>query len=114
MAIVEYQQGTKFPGTIGQTVSESTPAWPQPIRARDGAPSVLFFVLDDVGYRQLSCFGGEGLCVGRDGGTGLAGDYLDTRPCRFTGGTTHRVTVDVSDEPFLDLEREAQAMLTRE
>ncbi len=58
MAVVEYQQGTAFPGKIGRTVSESSPAWPEPIRANDGAPNVLFFVLDDVGYGQLSCFGG--------------------------------------------------------
>ena len=32
----------------------------------------------------------------------------------FTGGTIKRVAVDVSGEPYVDLEREAQAMLTRE
>ncbi len=58
MSIVEYPHGTKFPGKIGRTVQESSPAWPQPIRAREGAPNVLFFILDDVGYGQLSCFGG--------------------------------------------------------
>ena len=58
MAVVEYQQGTRFPGKIGRTVPESSPAWPQPIRAKDGAPNVLFFILDDVGYGQLSSFGG--------------------------------------------------------
>ena len=31
-----------------------------------------------------------------------------------TGGTIKRVAVDVSGEPYLDLEREAQAMLARE
>ena len=58
MAHTEYEPGTSFPGTIGRTVEESSPAWPSPIRAREGAPNVLFFVLDDVGYGQLSCFGG--------------------------------------------------------
>ena len=33
---------------------------------------------------------------------------------RFTGGTIKRVAVDVSGEPYVDLEREAQAMLARE
>ena len=56
--VTEYQQGSTFPGVIGRTVEESTPAWPAPFRAKDGAPNVLFFVLDDVGYGQLSCFGG--------------------------------------------------------
>lgn len=58
MAVVEYEQGTTFPGKIGLTVENSEPAWPAPIRAREGAPNVLFFVLDDVGYGQLSAFGG--------------------------------------------------------
>ena len=58
MSVVEYQQGTQFPGKIGRTVSESSPAWPAPIRAKEGAPNVVFFILDDVGYGQLSCFGG--------------------------------------------------------
>ena len=56
--IVEYEPGTPFPGSVGRTVQESSPAWPAPLRAREGAPNVLFFVLDDVGYGQLSCFGG--------------------------------------------------------
>jgi hypothetical protein len=33
---------------------------------------------------------------------------------RFSGGTINRVAVDVSGEPFLDLEREAALMLMRE
>jgi hypothetical protein len=49
MAVVEYKQGTTFPGKIGLTVDESEPAWPAPVRAQEGAPNVLFFVLDDVG-----------------------------------------------------------------
>jgi arylsulfatase A-like enzyme len=58
MAIIEYEQGTQFPGTIGRTVSESSPAWPKPNRARPGSPNVLFWVIDDVGYGQMSPFGG--------------------------------------------------------
>ena len=56
--VTEYEQGSAFPGVVERTVDESTPAWPAPIRAREGAPNVLFFVLDDVGYGQLSSFGG--------------------------------------------------------
>ena len=63
------------------------------------------------GYFSLA---GEGLCVGRDSGAGVTEDYPGTSPWRFTGGTIHRVAVDVSGEPYLDLEREAQAMLARE
>jgi len=57
---------------------------------------------------------GEGLSVGRDGGEPVTGDYAGGSPWTFRGGTIHRVAVDVSGEPYLDLEREAQAMLTRE
>jgi arylsulfatase A-like enzyme len=57
---------------------------------------------------------GEGLCVGRDSGAAVTGDYPDSPPHRFTGGTIKRVAIDVSGEPYLDLEREAAAMLARE
>lgn len=50
MGIVEYQPGTPFPGVIGRTTDESSPAWPAPIRAKTGAPNVLTIVLDDTGY----------------------------------------------------------------
>ncbi|MGW6422485.1 arylsulfatase [Nocardia sp. NPDC055053] len=57
---------------------------------------------------------GEGLNAGRDSGEAVTQDYPGTRPWSFTGGTLHRVAVDVSGEPFVDLEREAVAMLSRE
>jgi arylsulfatase A-like enzyme len=57
---------------------------------------------------------GEGLCIGRDSGAGVSDDYPGEQPWRFTGGTIRRVAVDVSGEPYLDLEREAAAMMMRE
>jgi arylsulfatase A-like enzyme len=63
------------------------------------------------GFFELA---GEGLCVGRDSGAAVTGDYPGERPYRFTGGVIKRVAVDVSGEPYLDLEREAAAMLARE
>ena len=36
------------------------------------------------------------------------------RPWRFTGGTINVVAVDVSGEPYIDLERAAAAMIARE
>ncbi|MFG2729458.1 arylsulfatase [Streptomyces canus] len=53
----EYKPGRSFPGVIGRTTDESTPAWPQPVRAVPGAPNVLMIVLDDTGYGQLGCYG---------------------------------------------------------
>jgi arylsulfatase len=57
---------------------------------------------------------GEGLAVGRDVGDPVTDDYPGERPYRFTGGTIKRVAIDVSGEPYIDLEREAAAMLMRE
>lgn len=53
----EYQTGTAFPGIIGRTPDVSTPAWPAPNRATEGAPNVLFIVLDDTGFAHLGCYG---------------------------------------------------------
>ncbi len=57
MPIVEYEPGAAFPGLIGRTAEESSPAWPAPVRAAAGAPNVLFIVLDDTGFGQLGCYG---------------------------------------------------------
>jgi hypothetical protein len=57
---------------------------------------------------------GEGLTIGRDTGAPVTGDYPGHEPWEFTGGTIRRVSVDVSGELYLNLEREAQAMLMRE
>jgi arylsulfatase len=57
MPIVEYPAGAPFPGVIGRTADESSPAWPAPTRARKGAPNVLIVVLDDTGYGHLGCYG---------------------------------------------------------
>ena len=57
MSLKEYKPGTTFPGVIGLTADQSNPAWPEPMRAREGAPNVLFIVLDDTGYGQLGCYG---------------------------------------------------------
>jgi arylsulfatase A-like enzyme len=57
MALKEYKPGTAFPGVIGRTFDKSSPAWPEPLRAKEGAPNVLFIVLDDTGFGQLGCYG---------------------------------------------------------
>jgi arylsulfatase len=57
---------------------------------------------------------GEGLCVGRDSGEAVTDDYPGAPPWRFTGGTLKRVAVDVSGAPYVDLEREAAALIMRE
>jgi arylsulfatase len=57
---------------------------------------------------------GEGLCIGRDSAEPITDDYPGESPWAFTGGTIDRVAVDVSGEPYVDMEREAQLMLMRE
>ena len=55
--LTEYKPGTAFSGVVGRTVDQSEPAWPEPLRAKEGAPNVLFFILDDTGFGQLGCYG---------------------------------------------------------
>ena len=57
MSLKEYKPGAAFNGVIGRTFDVSQPAWPEPLRARKGAPNVLFIVQDDTGFGQLGCYG---------------------------------------------------------
>ena len=45
MPLKEYKPGTTFTGVVGRTHDQSEPAWPEPPRAREGSPNVLFIVL---------------------------------------------------------------------
>ena len=49
-----------FKGTINVDIRDSEPDWTpfEPPRAPDGAPNVLYIVLDDVGFSAMSCYGG--------------------------------------------------------
>jgi hypothetical protein len=57
---------------------------------------------------------GEGLTIGRDSSEPVTDDYPGSQPYAFTGGAINRVAVDVSGEPYVDLEREAVAAMARE
>jgi len=96
--LIEYDPAGPFPGVIGRTLDESSPAWPRPTRARPGSPNVVMVVLDDVGYGQLSAFGG--LCqtptLDRLGDRGLRYANFQTtalcsptRGCLLTGRNHH-------------------------
>jgi arylsulfatase A-like enzyme len=65
---------------------------------------------------QLGAFAvaGSGLYVGRNPGEPVTQDYPGQPPHAFTGGTIDRIAIDVSGEPYHDLEREAALMLMRE
>jgi arylsulfatase len=98
MPLVEYRPGTAFPGVIGRTFDRSTQAWPQPLRAKEGAPNVLFIILDDTGFGQLGCYGSpistpnldniaaEGLLYNNMHTTALCSP---TRSCILTGRNHH-------------------------
>jgi arylsulfatase A-like enzyme len=98
MPIVEYEPGTPFPGVIGRTAEESSPAWPAPARAQKGAPNVLFIVLDDTGYGNLGCYGSPIETPNFDGiaANGLRYNSMHTtalcspsRSCIVTGRNHH-------------------------
>ena len=55
---------------------------------------------------------GDGLCIGRDSADSVSAEYKS--PYRFNGGTIHQVEINVGDDQYLDLEKEATAMLARE
>ena len=55
---------------------------------------------------------GDGLCVGRDSADAVSHEY--TAPARFKGGTIVKVEVNIGDDVYIDLEKQAAAMLARE
>jgi arylsulfatase A-like enzyme len=98
MGFVEYPPGTAFPGVIGRTVDQSSPAWPEPLRAKEGAPNVLFIVLDDTGFGHLGCYGSpiETPNIDRLAAHGLRFNNMHTtalcsptRSCILTGRNHH-------------------------
>jgi arylsulfatase len=83
---------------IGRTFDQSTQAWPQPLRAQDGAPNVLFIILDDTGFGQLGCYGSPISTPNLDGiaSGGLLYNNMHTtalcsptRSCILTGRNHH-------------------------
>jgi len=48
----------QFGGTIGTTYLDSKAAWPELPTPPAGAPNVVIILLDDVGFGQVSAFGG--------------------------------------------------------
>jgi hypothetical protein len=124
----------RFSGVVNVDITQSVSDWApytQPI-APEGTPSVLYIVLDDVGYSAMGphrgliergrtktqpgkfSIAGEGLNVGKDGAEPVTDDYPGGPPWPFTGGTIRRAAVDVSGEPFVDLAAEARMALLRD
>jgi arylsulfatase len=96
-----------FGGVIGRTYRESTPWWPAPPRAPRGAPSVVFVVLDDVGFADLGCYGGDIQTPHMDrlaaGGLRYTNFHVTsmcspTRACLLTGRNAHAVGMGIIAE----------------
>ena len=49
---------TAFAGVIGETYRDSVPDWPRRRSPPPGAPNVVIILMDDLGFGQLSCYGG--------------------------------------------------------
>ena len=47
-----------FQGVANRTLAKSKPAYPQPVKAPEGAPNVVLVLLDDAGFGNPSTFGG--------------------------------------------------------
>ncbi len=62
---------------------------------------------------QLGAFAiaGAPLFVARQAGEPVTDDYPGESPYAFTGATIDRVVVDVSGEPYVDLERQAEMLI---
>jgi Sulfatase len=99
-----------FKGTINVDIRDSVPDWTpfEPPKAPDGAPNVVYIVLDDVGFSAMNCYGGpiETPNIDRIAADGVRFTQwhttalcAPTRSCLPTGR---------------NLEREAAAMLARE
>jgi Sulfatase len=80
----------------------------------------LYFGQEKVGEGKIKTqpgkfsLAGEGLNVGRDGGEPVTDDYPGDAPWAFTGGTIHKVIVNVSGAPFVDVEKELIAAFARD
>lgn len=52
------QTNEKYQGVVGKTLAESKEWWPEPVKAPQNAPNVIWVLLDDVGFGASTPFGG--------------------------------------------------------
>jgi len=56
---------------------------------------------------------GEGLCIGYDSGDAVSSAYQGDR-FDYTGGEIHKVVFDLADDQYVDVEKQLQALLSRD
>ncbi|MDR2763979.1 MAG: sulfatase-like hydrolase/transferase [Tannerella sp.] len=87
-AMAQYSPTPVFNGKIGKTPEETKEAFPavNP-QASEGAPNVVWIVIDDIGYGAASAFGGliETPTLDRLAGQGLR--YTNFHTCAFSAPT---------------------------
>jgi Sulfatase len=92
----ERMMSTPFKGKINVDIRDSVPDWApfEPPKAPEGAPSVVYVVLDDVGFSAMGCYGGpiETPNIDRIAGSGVRYTQWHTtalcsptRSCLLTG-----------------------------
>jgi arylsulfatase len=52
------QEAQPFQGVVGRTLAESKEWWPEPVKAPEGAPNIVWILIDDVGFGAAGTFGG--------------------------------------------------------
>jgi Sulfatase len=79
-----------FSGKIGPTYKESTPDFPKPVAAPEGAPNVLLILTDDTGFGHAATFGGAAATptLDRLAASGLRYNRLHTRSTGETSAST--------------------------
>ena len=72
-----------FQGKINRTRAQSEPWWPPVERAPKGSPNIVIILMDDMGFSDVGCFGGE-----------IETPHIDAlaaRGVRFNNYTTHPI-----------------------
>ncbi|MGD9704373.1 MAG: arylsulfatase [Acidimicrobiia bacterium] len=91
-----------FEGRIGRTMAGSEPSWPARPTPPDGAPNIVIVLVDDVGFSDLGCYGGEIRTPNLDrlaaGGIRFANFHVNpmcspTRAALLTGVNAHAAGV---------------------
>ena len=57
-AVAQHDPVQPFQGKIGKTLAETQQVWPERVKPPEGAPNVIWILLDDVGFGASSAFGG--------------------------------------------------------